>query len=251
MYPQTHVYFAEKVFGFLTEALALGSIFPDVAAGICADRRESHGRGRELLAASRQDETLLNFAQGVITHGIDPKGIDYYGDEKYLTYERGYCFEKARPLVKDTIRACNLPPEMGWWKAHNIVEMGIELTIGSRRAYGEVLKEAFANQGLVEKISSQAAGLYKREPFVFSRRIYGFANYIDTSRVTPQSLAACYDVQMFTRHRIRIDVHHVAELILKAAEIVAGDLDDFFHYVFSNLQKTLLNLSLKKTTGTR
>ncbi|MGQ9825426.1 MAG: hypothetical protein ACUVSK_10610 [Desulfotomaculales bacterium] len=250
MYPQTHVYFAERVFGVLTDALALGSVFPDVAAGICTDRQESHGRGWELLCAPFQDnEVFLNFVLGVISHGINPKGIDFYGDEKYLTYERGYCFEKARPLVKETIRACNLPSEMGWWKAHNIVEMGIELTVGSGRPYGEILQKAFANKELVEKISSRVANFYNRDPQVFYRRIYNFANYIDTSRVTPQSLASHYDIQMFTRHRIHIDVNRVAGLILRAAEIVADDLDEFLRFVSSNLQKTLLDL--EKTTGIR
>lgn len=242
MYPQTHVFFAEKVLGFLSDALALGSIFPDIAAGVCSTRQDSHGRGTELLAASREDQDLFDFARGVITHGIDPKGLDYYGDEKYLSFERGYCFEKGRSLVEETIRACHLPPEMGWWKAHNIIEMGIELHIGSSGPYGEVLVKTFANAPLIEKISRRMGRFYQLDPGVFLRRVHNFANYIDTSRVCARSLAACYDVQMFTRHRIHIDVEQVTGLILRAAEIVSADFPDFFAFVLRDVQKTLLEL---------
>jgi len=242
MYPQTHVFFAEKVLGFLSDALALGSIFPDIAAGVCPTRHDSHGRGAELLDASREDQELFDFARGVITHGIDPKGLDYYGDEKYLSFERGYCFEKGRSLVEETIRACHLPPEMGWWKAHNIVEMGIELNIGSSGPYGEILVKTFANAPLIEKISRRMGRFYQLDPGVFLRRVHNFANYIDTSRVCARSLAACYDVQMFTRHRIHIDVERVTGLILRAAEIVSADFPDFFAFVLRDVQKTLLEL---------
>ncbi len=247
MYPQTHVFFAEKVFGFISDALALGSIFPDIAGGVCPRRQDSHGRGAELLAASRDDEDLFNFARGVITHGTDPKGIDYYGDEKYLSFEKGYCFEKGRTLVEETIQACHLPPEMGWWKAHNIIEMGIELRIGSQSPYGEILSKTFANVRLIEKICKQAGRFYRQDPAVFFQRVRNFANYIDTSRVSARSLAACYDVQMFTRHRLHIDVDRVARLILKAAEIVSEDFNEFLHYALRDVQKTFAHLKALPT----
>jgi hypothetical protein len=242
MYPQTHIFFAERVFGFLSGTLALGSIFPDIATGFCASRQDSHGRGAELLVCLREDNDLIDFARGIITHGIVPRGIDYYGDEKYLSFERGYCFEKGRSLIEETIRACNLPPEMGWWKSHNIVEMGIELTIGNSGPYGEVLSKTFTDNQLMNKVSNHISCFYHIDPFIFRRRMQNFANYIDTSRVSAQSLAERYDVQMFVKHRIHIDTARVAKLILRAAEIVSTDFNDFFLYVLRDVQRTLASI---------
>ncbi|HAP93253.1 MAG TPA: hypothetical protein DCM26_01350 [Desulfotomaculum sp.] len=239
MYPQTHVYFAEKVFGFLSPALVLGSIFPDIVAGIYPDRQESHGRGAEMLICMQQEEDLYDFARGVVTHGINPKGLDYYGDEKFLAFERGYCFEKGRPLVEETIRACNLPPKMGWWKSHNIIEMGIELHIKNQDR-SRALAIAFANTSLIDKISEHIARFYATEPSHFRHRIHNFSHYIEISHITAESLASRYDVQMFTKHRLHIDTARVARLILRAAETVADDLDDFFAYTIENVRQYLV-----------
>lgn len=239
MFPQTHVLFAKKVFGYLSPALVLGSVFPDIIADLCSNRKDSHGRGADLLAYSNNDEELFNFARGVVTHGIDPRGIDYYGDEQYLSFERGYCFEKGRALIEETVKACNLPPEMGWWKAHNIIEMGIELYIGGSGLYGEILAGALSDIPLVNKISRDIARFYETYPYKFSHRIHNFSNYIDTRRVTPCSLASRYDIQMFVRHRIHINIERVAQLILKAMEIVSEDFDDFLANVLHDVQKTL------------
>lgn len=236
MYPQTHVFFAEKVFGFLSPALVLGSIFPDIVAGIYRDRQESHGRGAEMLIRMQEEEDLYDFARGVITHGISPKGLDYYGDEKFLAFERGYCFEKGRPLIEETIRACNLPPRMGWWKSHNIIEMGIELHI-NKQNHSRALAAVFANTGLIDKISEHMALFYATKPHYFRHRIHNFSHFIEISHITAESLASRYDVQMFTRHRLHIDTARVARLILRAAEIVTDDLDDFFAYAIENVRQ--------------
>lgn len=242
MYPQTHAYFAEKVFGKLSDAQTLGSIFPDIAIGVIPSRQNTHGRGIELLKYMQEQPVLYDFARGIITHGIAPEGLDYYGDEKYLSYEKGYCFEKGRSLVKETIQACNIPPEMGWWKAHNIVEMGIELLISAAGSYGSNLTQVFSKTDLITQISKEIAGFYQTTQIQFQQRIYNFSNYIDTSKATPESLAARYDVQMFTKHHIHIDTTRVAQLISLAAELVIDDLDNFFAYVLEKVKKNLSNL---------
>ncbi|WP_027717036.1 hypothetical protein [Desulfovirgula thermocuniculi] len=242
MYPQTHVYFAQRVCGTLSLALALGSIFPDIVAGLTASRTESHGRGKELYEALAGDPELRDFARGVITHGVTPKGLDYYGDEKFLHYERGYCFEKARALVEETIVACNLPPSLGWWKSHNIVEMGIELHIGQEERYGRALAAALGDRGLLAKVSSRVAAFYGLDPQLLFRRIHNFLHYIEVARPTPEKLAAKYDVQMFSRHRIRIDVERTARLITAAREAVMPDLEDFFAYVEERVRQGLSDI---------
>jgi len=241
MYPQTHVFFAQKLFGFLSDALVLGSIFPDIAAGLYTDRNESHGRGAEMLLFLQEKMELNEFVMGVITHGIDPRGLDYYGDEKFLSYERGYCFEKGRLIVDETIKACNLPSPMGWWKSHNIIEMGIELFINNSYC-SMALESAFANKVLVTEISKYMASFYTTELDAFQNRISKFFNYIEISKITAESLAARYDMQMYTRHKIHIDIPEVTRLIFKAGELIAEDFDEFFTLALDNVNKNLLEL---------
>lgn len=241
MYPQTHVFFAHKIFGFLSDSLVLGSIFPDIAAGLYADRNESHGRGAEMLLLLQETEEFYEFVMGVITHGTDPRGLDYYGDEKFLSYERGYCFEKGRLIVNETIEACNLPESMGWWKSHNIIEMGIELFINNSYC-SMALESAFANRILVTEISKYMAHFYTAEPDIFLNRIQNFFNYIEISKITAESLAARYDLQMFTRHKIHIDIPRVTGLIFKAGELIAEDFNDFLAHALENVGKSLSEL---------
>jgi hypothetical protein len=245
MYPQAHVFFAQKLFGFLSDALVLGSIFPDIAAGLYTDRNESHGRGSEMLLFLQEIGELNEFVMGVITHGIDPKGLDYYGDEKFLSYERGYCFEKGRLIVDETIKACNLPSSMGWWKSHNIIEMGIELFINNSTC-SMALESAFANNVLISEISEFMARFYSAEPSVFQNRIGNFFNYIEISKITAESLAARYDMQMYTRHKIHIDVPRVTSLIFKAGELIAEDFDNFFDHALDNVGKNLSELQVRR-----
>ncbi|HAG11146.1 MAG TPA: hypothetical protein DCK76_07160 [Desulfotomaculum sp.] len=241
MYPQTHVFFAHKLFGFLSDALVLGSIFPDIAAGLYNDRNESHGRGVDMLLFLQEIGELNEFVMGVITHGIDPKGLDYYGDERFLSYERGYCFEKGRLIVDETIEACNLPASMGWWKSHNIIEMGIELYINNSFC-STALESAFANEVMVLEVSKYMSRFYATEPNKFQNRIQNFFNYIEISKISAESLAARYDMQMYTRHRIHIDVPRVTGLIFKAVELIADDFNDFFNLALDNVRKSLSEL---------
>ncbi len=247
MYPQTHVFFAHKLFGFLSDALVMGSIFPDIAAGLYTDRNESHGKGSKMLLFLQEVGELNEFAMGVITHGIDPKGLDYYGDEKFLSYERGYCFEKGRLIVDETIEACNLPVSMGWWKSHNIIEMGIELFINNSYC-STALESAFANDVLVSEISACMARFYTAEPGIFQKRIQNFFNYIEITKITAESLAARYDMQMYTRHKIHIDIPRVTGLIFKAGELIAQDFNDFFNLALDNVKKSLSEMQVLRQT---
>lgn len=239
MYPQTHVYFAERVLGKMNDALALGSIFPDMAIGAGLHRDVSHGSGFEILDFLREQEHLMDFALANITHGVNPDGLDYYGDEKNPPYERGYCFEKGRTLVEATVTACNIPREMGWWKAHNIVEMGIEMRISAGGDYGRYLYTAFKNDSLVEDICKQLGAFFGRGPLTFIRRVSNFPSYIDLNVSTAESLAAKYDYQMYYKHRIHINVAEVARLIMVAAEMVEDDVEEFFSSVVEKVRKNL------------
>lgn len=230
MYPQTHVYFAEMVLGCGGDDVVLGSVLPDMLTGSVFDHLEAHTKAMDIFSFLRKEKSLLGFGQAAATHGFVPKGLDYYGDEKYLHFEKGYCFEKARALVEETVAACRIPPEMGWWKAHNIIEMGVELLISERGAYGKKIKKAFFNEKLALEVENKLVRALNKPDIGYSRRVKRFAEVVELDVATPASLAAKYRLQMLYRHRIEIDVGEVARLIDKAKNIVAADVDEFFRH---------------------
>ena|GEM_PF-332644 len=228
LYPQTHVYFAGFILGKQGDPVTLGSILPDMLTGGGFDHAEAHSKGAEIFKFLKRQQSLADFGKAVLTHGFEPKGLDYYGDEKYLDFEKGYCFEKARPFISKTVEYCNIPSGMGWWKAHNIIEMGVELLIGSAGYYYELIKSAFTNRDLVSDVDEALRCLWKDSDFRLARRVEKFAGFIVLEKPSAESLAEKYGLQMYFKHRVEIDTKKVARLIEKAAESVDGDVHEFF-----------------------
>jgi len=245
VFPQTHVYFAERILGRRSDAITLGSIFPDMMVGAGVDHKRAHSLGLELLNMFQDSEELTDFALGAVTHGISPQGLDYFGDEKYPGYELGYCFEKGRGLVEGTIEACNLPERMGLWKAHNIVEMGIEMKISCWDNYGQVLRRAFNNHNLIDHLTN-ALSTITVDTGQLRKRIASFPGYIEVYPATAQSLAGKYRIQMYARHQININTSKVALLIEAAADRVEDDLADFFRMVEQHVQKEIQSMQIIK-----
>lgn len=243
MYPQTHVYFAETVLSNQTDSISLGSMFPDMIIGRHFNHYEAHSNGVEIYDFLKKNRSLLDFGKAILTHGFIPKGLDYYGDEKYLDFEKGYCFEKARPFISKTLEACNIPPEMGWWKAHNIIEMGVELLVSSSGYYSERIKSAFTNRCLVSEVDEMLHDLWKENDLKFINRVERFAGFVEIEKATADSLAQKYRVQMQFKHQVEIDIKKVARLIDRAAESVNDDLQVFFNTTAAMVKENIESLS--------
>ena len=243
LYPQTHVYFSEILIGRQSDQISLGSILPDMLVGGCFNHSEAHSAGAGIYSFLVKYRSLLDFGQAVLTHGFVPKGLDYYGDEKYLDYEKGYSFEKARPFIQKTVEACNIPPEMGWWKAHNIIEMGVELLVGSFGDYSERLKSAFTNRSLISEVNEMFYALWRDRNVNFMNRVERFINLIELEKPSVESLARKYRVQMLIKHKVDIDTKKTAHLIYQAAESVTGDLSQFFENTARSVKKNIKELT--------
>ena len=249
MYPQTHVYFAETLIGRRADQVSLGSVLPDLLVGVVFNHLEAHSKGAEIYNFLKKNRALPDFGLAVLTHGFIPKGLDYYGDEKYLDFEKGYSFEKARPLIEKTIEACNIPPEMGWWKAHNIIEMGVELRVGSAGGYSERLKSAFANRALVSEVNELLYTLWPDRDIRLAARVEKFTSLVEVEKPGVESLAQKYRVQMLIKHQTEIDTKKTAHLIYQAAEIVSSDITQFFQNVTASVQKNIEDLISEPTGG--
>lgn len=242
MYPQTHVYFAENVLGKQGDIITLGSILPDMIIGKHVSHYEAHCKGMEIYNLISKDSLLPDLKKAVSTHGFAPKGLDYYGDEKFLDYERGYCFEKARPFIAKTVAACNIPEEMGWWKAHNIIEMGIETIISATDHYHQRVESALYNKTLIHRVDNMLQELLGENSVGFAHQVERFAGFIEMERATAESLAKKYSTQMQRRHHVEIDVPKVTRLINDAAEQVTLDLKDFFTITSRMVKKNISDL---------
>jgi len=243
VYPQTHLYFAEKVLGKISDEITLGSIFPDFIISKTLDHKVAHQSGQKIYELCLTNGKFLDLAQAVITHGINPHGLDYFGDEKYLDFERGYCFEKGRPFVEETVKACNIPSRMGWWKSHNIIEMGIELRISKINDFGPAVRRALNNVALLKELDNMLGSITSGKSLSLVQKASFFIKHIETGCITANSLAAKYNTQMITKHNISVNIPQVALLIEKAAIAVDNDLEDFFQYAVSKVSETLLTVS--------
>lgn len=234
MYPLTHLYFAQKVLGFLDDATVLGSVFPDMGVVIGLDWNRSHTLGQELWQHFQgEKKDLLNFSLGVLTHGIEPKGLDYYSHKKYRDFERGYCFEKARPLVNGVIEACYLPSGDGWWKAHNFVEMGIELYIYEKQPeLLFLLQKALGNAALIRQLVSVLSPFLQKSDFSVQKVFATFRQFVAEEPFDVQLLALRYQRQVFFSHQITsIDLLKCQDIIQKGKKLVIMDIENFFEEV--------------------
>ncbi len=231
MYPLTHLYFAKRVLGYLDDPTALGSIFPDVLILSGMAWKESHSLGQKIWRLfSEKEEDLLHFSLGVITHGVEPRGLDYYSDEKYKGYEKGYCYEKAKPLISRVVQACNISAENGWWKAHNFIEMGVELYINEK--YPRLLtslRQALNNAPFIGKLCRELSSLLQRDAGLLEESILTFRGFFEEEPLDARLLALRYQRQIYYSHNIAsIDLAESRDIIHQGKELAACDLEDFF-----------------------
>jgi len=242
MFPLTHIYAAQEIFQFSSDLLVLGSIFSDTTIDNSLTYDQTHKQGREIYEYIRKKNSdFLPFAWGILTHGVNPSGLDYFGDEKHQNCERGYCFEKARSIIQPTVEACNIPTRFGWWKAHNFIEMAVELEIVSR--YPQVhrsLSRAYENSQLLVDIGELLADFFYETPEGIVRGLKHFRKYVLEEGVSAGSLALNYDQQMFRRHSIKINVGGVEKLIVRSRELIKNDYEKFLDYSIGEISKTLL-----------
>ncbi|MDT3700691.1 MAG: hypothetical protein RO469_14870 [Thermincola sp.] len=238
MFPYTHICFAKDVLGDLTNEIVLGAVFPDTIIAGFIEHSETHRRCAQLYSYLSRVGLFQNFAKGAITHGSAPQGLDYYCDEKYLDFSHGFAFQQALPLVEKVIKACNLPEEMGLWKAHNFIEMSAELWMYNNRTdcYGYLAK-ALDDQNLILDLSELLAPFFDVPigKIAMSLPIYG--EYVLLGEVTAPKLAEKYSLQTKKKHGINIDIAAAAEIIEEGLLIVDNTLPEFMTFSVTEVKK--------------
>jgi hypothetical protein len=234
VFPLAHAWLLKRLVPDLTPAHFLGCVWPDMLYGSPLNHTQSHRSG-VLLAAHATGAAFRDFVVGVLTHGSDPHGFDWYSDEQYGPQPpaaRGYAFQHGRALAREAAVACGLPEERGWWKAHNIVEMAFERKFyAAEPVLGERLADACADEALLTAIAAPLSDIFGFPAVALAAAMRRFLGIVELRPVTIASLASAYALQVRLKHPDATpDVERIAALIERAEHEIAGDrqryLDD-------------------------
>lgn len=244
MFPYAHICFARDILGRLTNEIVLGAVFPDTVIAGYIKHADTHGRCGEIYAHLGRADVFRDFAAAAVTHGTTPEGLDYYCDEKYRDYESGYAFEMARSLVDKVVKCCRLPDKMGWWKAHNFIEMAADVWLyrHCRDDYG-YLAEALNDRALIKTVSETLAAFYDLPADKIATGFPVYAEYVLMDEVTPLELAKKYGKQTLMKHDLRIDIPGAANVIEEALAIINRTFPEFLNTCGQKVGKLIETLN--------
>jgi hypothetical protein len=240
MYPLTHAYVIRQIFGEeTTDAHILGAIFPDaVLAFHSITRDDTHTHTQCILEENRESSELRDFVLGATSHGTSPKCLDYYGDENYDGSGQGFSFLKGADYQDRIVRMCELPVEMAPWRAHNFVEMAMELHITNKDPSNlTTTVKAYNNLPLIRYISMYLADYYRVDPREILTGILGFRQIFSRREITPKKLAQSFQIQLLIKHLVLTEnIEEMATLLIEIEETLANDFDEFLTFVIPRLK---------------
>jgi hypothetical protein len=238
MFPLAHAWMIEQCVPSPTLAHYLGCVWPDMLYGSPLTHQQTHRGGAALAAyartlpATNESAEFRQFVQSALSHGIEPRGFDWYSDEGYGGLPddaRGYAFQRGRQLADRAAIACGVELNQGRWKAHNLIEMAFERRpYAERPERGEHIADACANAALVERISAHLAEHFGQPASLIAAPVAYFPRVVELRPATIASLAHTYVMQTRLRHPgAEPDEAAIADLIAEAEIIVAPDGDEF------------------------
>ncbi|HYE82726.1 MAG TPA: hypothetical protein VEG39_11265 [Clostridia bacterium] len=240
MFPITHIWFSRRVLGYINNMTVLGSVFPD-AVKSCLTYDQTHNVGWGLYEYLKEyEEEYLDFARAVFTHTVYPEGLDFYSDERYGDGYKGYCFQKAAVIEEEVIEACNIPESFGLWKAHNFIEMGIEMNIiEAERELIDIFREGLADSSRIRELSSLLDRYFGLEDRSVCSCLRRFASFMELRDLSSLALAYRYNTQMQIRHGISINISKCGDIIEKSRYIVQEDFEGFIDFCTTKVENML------------
>ncbi|MBI2267258.1 MAG: hypothetical protein HYU64_19190 [Armatimonadetes bacterium] len=237
MFPVTHLYVAQRVLGTLNPHIVLGSLFPDMAVAGLMSWNQSHRCGRPFMKCSSGNGRLAEFGLGILMHGVEPEGLDYYGDEKYEPYDRGVSFEWGKPLIPSVQETCNLPRETAAWKSHNFIEMAIEREIALRNpALCEALASAFKAPSAIVEVSEALGSCFSLDPKRIVRGYDRLQYYIEAWPDAYLKLASKYSLQLQAKHQVFVEAEALVPILERAGKIVSSRWENLLDGLISPIR---------------
>ncbi len=165
MFPIVHHYMNLQTQSKVDPFMMLGSLYPDLSSISKIDRDLSHQMGDDFYQWCKQKAPeAKTLAQGVISHGSRPPGIDYYADEYWPGGKKGWCFQKGMPWMAKVAETTHLSSDLIWWKAHNFVEISLELiTVAQNPQLPDELVQATANEVTVKETAELLCAYWREK----------------------------------------------------------------------------------------
>ncbi len=237
MFPIAHAWLVERLISVPISAHYLGCVWPDMLFGSPLSHAQSHRSGALLAAYTRTlddspDARMFRaFVAGVLTHGSEPHGFDWYSDEQYnaAPEKRGYAFQHGLAIAGETARACGIAPEQGWWKAHNLVEIAFERPLYlAQPSLGDRLAGACADDSLHASSATVLSRIFHSPAEELAAAMRRYTEVVEVRPATVEAEAEIYAVQVRLKHDgAQPDVPALAALIERAEQDIAADKQDY------------------------
>lgn len=238
MFPIAHAYLLKRIVSMPTPAHFLGCVWPDMLFESPLSHPQSHRSGATLaqftatLSNGAEREAFQAFVTGVLTHGSEPRGFDWYSDEEWggkPLEAKGYAFQHGRALAERAAAACGVAPELGWWKAHNIVEIAFERPLYATDAeLGQRLEDACLDLELMRRVAAPLAVYFQLAAEDFVTPMRRFREVVQLHPVDAAASARTYALQVRLKHPgAEPDEAAIAALIEAAERDIASDRDAY------------------------
>ncbi|HEX8035638.1 MAG TPA: hypothetical protein VF510_17400 [Ktedonobacterales bacterium] len=249
MFPIAHAWLVEQLIPVPAPAHYLGCVWPDMLFGSPLSHTQSHRSGALLTAQTHtlgdtEDAQVFRaFVAGVLTHGSEPHGFDWYSDEQYrdAPEKRGYAFQHGRAIADETARACGIAREQGWWKAHNLVEIAFERPLYlAQPSLGERLAGACGDEALHRRIANVLSHTFHTPADELEAAMRRFLDVVQLRPASIEAEAESYAVQVRLKHAgAQPDTHALAALIEWAEQDIAADKQDYLTTVVRQVGEML------------
>ncbi|MGI6679528.1 MAG: hypothetical protein ACOX2Q_10935 [Dehalobacterium sp.] len=240
---------AQKSIENIGAGAILGSVFPDLANVIGLHRDETHEMGLDFYRFCRTYyREHLDFARGIISHGANPQGVDFYADQSFDGQNQGYCFQRGSLIVDQVIKTCGIPPQMGLWKAHNFIEMAYDLITAERYSYLlKEFQEELADEGAIEDYSQILGQYFQIEASKIKGAFQKMPEFFCLDDVTPIHLTKKYAVQLQKRHGVvKSDPWAMSEVLEEALQLIEDEFTPFMEGVYERLALLLAQFPSQK-----
>lgn len=250
MFPIAHGWLLAQVTPEPTAASFLGCVWPDMLFGSPLTHPQSHRSGSALLAFAHSQPTgaerdeFIAFVRGVITHGSEPHGFDWFSDEAYGeggARAKGFAFQQGAALATRAAQACGVPEEMGLWKAHNLIEMAFERSLyAANTPAGQALAAACANEALMARLAEPLGRYFALAADALAESMRRYAEMVTLAPTSLDALAQAYAHQTRYRHPgAQPDAGAIGELIGEAETLIAPARDEYLSTCCDGVRATL------------
>jgi hypothetical protein len=250
MFPIAHGWLLAELTDDPSPASFLGSVWPDMLFGSPLTHPQSHRSGAAVLAFARtlpagvERDEFTAFTRGAISHGSEPHGFDWFSDEAYGAggaQAKGFAFQQGAPLATRAAAACDVPEEMGLWKAHNLIEMAFERSLYTANTPAALaLAAACADAALMARMAEPLSRFFALEVDALAESMRRYAEMVALAPTSLDALAQAYAHQTRYRHPgAQPYATALADLIGEAETLIAPDREDYLTTCVAGVRATL------------